>query len=124
MQSLDSLHVVCHASSPSDFQKSYSLAPSGFLYLKWHTRMCVNKNQKAANIHKNTDFFLQYCKNARTWRFLYEAKKKSRIRETKHLWTDADSSTNTTVGWTKNTQKAKFFEKHKKSSKTQKLKNV
>ena len=47
---------------------------------------------------------------------------KSRIRETKHLSTDADSSTDTTVGWTKNTQKPKFFEKPKKSSKTQKLK--
>ena len=32
---------------------------------------------------------------------------KSRIRETKHLSTDADSSTDTTVGWTKNTQKHK-----------------
>ena len=50
--------------------------------------------------------------------------KKSRIRETKHLSTDADSSTDTAVGWTKNTQKPKFFEKRKKSSKTQKLKNV
>ena len=31
-------------------------------------------------------------------------KKKSRMRETKHLSTDADNSTDTTVGWTKNTQ--------------------
>ena len=30
----------------------------------------------------------------------------------------------TTVGWTKNTQKPNFFEKRKKSSKTQKLKNL
>ena len=51
-------------------------------------------------------------------------KKKFRIRETKHLSTDAHSSTDTTVGWTKNTQKPDFFEKWKKSSKTQKLKNV
>ena len=51
-------------------------------------------------------------------------KEKSRIRETKHLSTDADSSSDTTVGWTKNTQKPKFFEKRKKLSKTQKLKNV
>ena len=49
---------------------------------------------------------------------------KSRIRETKHLSTDADSSTDITVGCTKNTQKPDFFEKRKKSSKTQKLKNV
>ena len=49
--------------------------------------------------------------------------KKSRIRETKHLSTDADSSTDTTVGWTKNTQKPIFFEKQKKlipNAKTQK----
>ena len=49
--------------------------------------------------------------------------KKSRIRETKHVSTDADSSTDTTVGWTKNTQKPKFFEKRKKiiqNAKTQK----
>ena len=51
-----------------------------------------------------------------------ERRKKSRIRETKHLSTDADSSTDTTVGWIKNTQKPKFFVKRKKSSKTQKLK--
>ena len=50
--------------------------------------------------------------------------KKSRIRETKHLSTDVESSTDTTVGWTKNTQKPNFFEKWKKSSKTQKLKNI
>ena len=48
--------------------------------------------------------------------------KKSRILETKHLLTDADSSTDTTVGWTKNTRKPNLFEKWKKSSKTQKLK--
>ena len=50
--------------------------------------------------------------------------KESRIRETKHLLTNADSSTDTTVGWTKNTQKPNFLEKRKKSSKMQKLKNV
>ena len=51
-------------------------------------------------------------------------KKKSRIRETKHLSTNADSSTDTTVGWTKNTRKPEFFEKRKNLSKTQKLKNI
>ena len=35
--------------------------------------------------------------------------KKSRIRETKNLSTNADSSTDTTVGWTKKTQKPIFF---------------
>ena len=50
--------------------------------------------------------------------------KNSGIRETKHLSTDADSSTDAIEGWTKNTQKPDFFEKRKKSSKTQKLKNI
>ena len=50
--------------------------------------------------------------------------KKSRIRETKHLSTDADRSTDAIGGGTKNTPKPDFFEKRKKSSKTQKLKNV
>ena len=47
---------------------------------------------------------------------------KSRIRETKHLSTDADSSTDTTVGWTKNTQKPNFFKTEKiiQNAKTQK----
>ena len=53
-----------------------------------------------------------------------QVEKKSRIRETKHLLTDADSSTDTTIGWTKKTQKPKFVEKETKSSKTQKLKNI
>ena len=35
--------------------------------------------------------------------------KKSRIRETKHPSTNADSSTNSILGWTKNTQKPVFF---------------
>ena len=51
-------------------------------------------------------------------------KKKSRIRETKHLSTDADSSTDAIGGWTQNTPKPDFFEKRKQSSKKQKLKNV
>ena len=42
---------------------------------------------------------------------------KSRIRETKHLSTDADSSTDAIGGWTKNTQKPDFFEKRKNSQK-------
>ena len=58
------------------------------------------------------------------WKMSKPKQKKSRIREKKHLWTDADSSTDTTVGWTKNTQKPKFIGKRKKSSKREKLKNV
>ena len=49
--------------------------------------------------------------------------KKSRIRETKHLSTDADSSTDTTVGWTKNTQKPNFFENGKNHPKRKNSKN-
>ena len=58
------------------------------------------------------------------WSMEQAVSKKSRIRETKHISTDADSSTNTTVGWTKNTQKTIFLKNAKKSSKTHKLKNV
>jgi hypothetical protein len=35
--------------------------------------------------------------------------KKTRIRETKHLLTDADSSTDAIGGWTKNNPKIRFF---------------
>ena len=41
-------------------------------------------------------------------------KKIPSLQETKHLSTDADSSIDTTVGWTKNTQEPKCFEKWKK----------
>ena len=59
-----------------------------------------------------------------SWCSEYNAKK-SRTQETKHLSTDADSSTDAILGWTKNTPNPDFFlEKRKKSSKTQKLKNV
>ena len=51
-------------------------------------------------------------------------KEKSHIRETKHLSTDAESSTDTTIGWTKNTKKPEFLKNRKKSCKTLKLKNV
>ena len=53
-----------------------------------------------------------------------QERKKTRIREKKHLSTNADSSTDAIGGWTKNTPKPNFFEKRKKSSKTQELKNV
>ena len=50
------------------------------------------------------------------------ALQKSGIRETKHLSTEADSSTNTTVGWTKNTQPPSLFgKKGKKSFELQKM---
>ena len=40
---------------------------------------------------------------------------KSRIRDTKHLSTDADSSTDAKREWTENTQKPDFFEKKRKN---------
>ena len=43
--------------------------------------------------------------------------KKSRMRETKHLLTYADSSTDAIGGWTKNTQKPDFFENGKNHQK-------
>jgi hypothetical protein len=46
--------------------------------------------------------------------------KKSRIRETKHLSTDAESSTDTIVWWTKNTSKPDFFYKTEKITKNTK----
>ena len=69
--------------------------------------------------------FCEYLLNLLiTNEFMNLLTKNSRICETKHLSTDANSSTDTTIGWTKNTQKPNFFEKRKKSSKTQKLQNV
>ena len=76
------------------------------------------------------------------YKFLNCFVQKTLIRETKHLSTDADSSTDTTVRWTKNSPKPFFFltekiiqigknhlkrkksSKRKKSLKTQKLKKV
>ena len=51
-----------------------------------------------------------------SWCSEYNAKK-SRTQETKHLSTDADSSTDAILGWTKNTHESDFFEKRKDSSK-------
>ena len=65
-----------------------------------------------------------FLNNINSMELFYKHVRKSCVRETKHLSTDANSSTDTTVGWTKNTQKPTVLEKRKKSSKTQKLKNV
>ena len=46
-----------------------------------------------------------------------EKEKKSRIRETLNFSTDADSSTDTTEGWTKNTQKPKKIKNRKNNPK-------
>ena len=65
-----------------------------------------------------------YGSHLKVKHFVLNHYKKSRIRETNQLSTVADTSTNAIGGWTKNTPKPDFFEKRKKSSKTQKLKNV
>ena len=70
---------------------------------------------------------LKWSKTVKRYFFKIKGKlnlKKSCIRETKHLSTDADSSTDAIGGWSENTPKPDFFEKRKKSSKTLKLKNV
>ena len=54
--------------------------------------------------------------------FVHSGLKKSRIQETKHLSTDAESSTDAIGGGTKNTPKPNFFWKKEKI--IQKLKNV
>ena len=46
---------------------------------------------------------------------------KTRIRETKHLSTDANSSTDAIGGWTKDTQKTQFFCKNGKITKNASL---
>ena len=79
-----------------------------------------------------------YCEQHVIWSFLpnyrqlvenkfkqfpHENLGKSCIQEKKHLLSDADSSTDTTVGWNKNTQKPEFFGKTEKiiqHAKTQK----
>ena len=76
--------------------------------------MCNGESLHAAN--------RKICKKASQKYRVEPHSKNSRIRETKHLSTDADSSTDAIGGWTKNTPKPDFFEKRKKSSKTQKLK--
>ena len=75
----------------------------------WPSQKVVRKTT-LANTHNKT--------------YIRSGIKKFRLRETKHLSTDADSITDTTNGWIKNTKKPEFFEKRKKSFKTQKLKNV
>ena len=69
------------------------------------------------------DTFL-ICKQTQTGSLINLKVNLTSVYWTKHLSTDADSSTDTTIGWTKNSRKPNFFEKRKKSSKTQKLKTA
>ena len=72
---------------------------------------------------KMSDEILNQAEVAKQFVNLMNKREKSRIWETKHLSTDADRSTNTTIGLTKNTQKPNFFLKTEKiiqNAKTQK----
>ena len=60
---------------------------------------------KKATLSKKLDFWREILKNLSPCIFFSNVIKKSRIRETKHLSTDADSSTKAIGGWTKNTPK-------------------
>ena len=60
----------------------------------------------------------------RTYWYLKDSHEKSRIWETMNLSTDADSSTDTTVGWTKNTQKPKKNNNKKSNPKRKNSKNL
>ena len=83
---------------------------------KTHAKL-GQKNQATSKDNKNHAIFLDI-------KILQPlGQKKSRLRETKHLLTDVDSSTDTTVGWTKNTQKPEFI-KNGKIIKMEKFKNL
>ena len=86
-------------------------------YLKKKLDTRIKKKFSASQLKKKKNIFDPFF----FWTpKLTHLKKKSRLRETKHLSTDADSSTDAIGGWTKNTPKPDFFEKQKKSSETQK----
>ena len=77
--------------------------------------LVVRKNHRLMKPPTLLDCTVRYCNwCSDEFKQSKAIKEKSRIRETKHHSTDADSSTNTTVGRTKNTQKSKFIEKWKK----------
>ena len=87
----------------------FTLGAKGLPYTRWTRQAGLVDNRPSTNLLHH---FVQ--KNI----FL-----KSRIWETKHLSTDADSSYDTTVGWTKNTPKTQFCWKTEKiiqNAKTQK----
>ena len=85
--------------------------------------MVISKNFKHNNIKTENPKWRRKKTNQKLG-ILLNHTKKSRIRETKHLSTDADSSTDNTVGWTKNTQKPNFLKNKKNHPKRKKLKNV
>ena len=88
----------------------------------WHTSDEAPANNQLKLKRANTHITYMAIENIKhlenkivcKWQIkIVQYKKKSCIRETKHLSTDADSSTDTTVGWTKNTRKPNFFKNGK-----------
>jgi hypothetical protein len=74
---------------------------------------CWTKNTPKPIFFEKRKIIIQ---NAKTQKCLdiHLQKEKSRIQETKHLPTDADSSTDAIGGWTKNTPKPNLKKKKKK----------
>ena len=88
------------------------------------------KQGVSTNIGKNFAETLQFedleVNNVFLFYYVHIFVKKSRIRETKHLSTDADSSTNAIGGWTKakSAQKKLFFARIFQTTSKQKCSNV
>ena len=62
-------------------------------------------NDKVSPLHFLCLFLFIFLETSYTLKKLKRLVKKSRIREKKHLSTDADNSTDAIGGWSKNTQK-------------------
>ena len=120
------LCVLCWLSHLSWFQGPKYILPSFWL---WVTNHDVTSKILKKLFLKSLPFYKLFHdveKLGRKPKIFLKVIQRFGIRETSNLTTDADSSTKTTVGWTKNTQKPKIknTQKLKKLSKTEKLKNV
>ena len=142
------LCVRCHMSTVTNTDSHSTIFLDTLFEQKYSAPFLLDRDD-IPQTYRHTDGHLNFKNEGNSWVFVQKEKKilpvapcmwwqnklgisgekwkllkKSRIRETKHLSTDADISTNTTAGWPKNTQKPKFIEKRKKSSKLEKLKTV
>ena len=78
----------------------------------------VNPLVTSHTVEHLSSIYLHSWSHDKTIMFLiYHCLKKSRIRETRHLSTDADSNTDAIGGWTKNTPKPDFFDERKNHQK-------
>ena len=78
-----------------------------YLYQQYKLIVCVGIAATCSKCGRYL-YLVKVCeKKLQVYKLREAFKKKSRIRETSNLLTDADSSTNATVGWTKNKQKPK-----------------